>query len=60
MMMMMMNTPKQASKIPLGNKADSPESGINMGAGPAGLRVGQLKMDMPPASAASGEQNVRG
>ena len=42
------STSKQAGKIPLGTRPDSPESGINVGAAPAGLRVGQLKMDMPP------------
>ena len=31
---------KQASKIPLGDKPDSPESSINVGATPTGLRVG--------------------
>ena len=44
---------KQATKIPLGNRPDSPESGINVGAAPAGLRVGQLKIDMPPVFTAS-------
>ena len=54
------STSKQAGKIPLGNRPDSPESGVNMGAAPAGLCVGQLKMDMPPVFTASRQQNVRG
>ena len=54
------NTSKQAGKIPLGDRPDSPESGINVGAAPVGLRVGQLKMDMPPIFTASRQQNVRG
>ena len=47
------STSKQASKIPLGDRPDSPKSGINVGAAPAGLRIGQLKMDMPPVFTAS-------
>ena len=54
------STSKQAGKIPLGNRPDSPKSGISVGAAPAGLRVGQLKMDMPPVFTASRQQNVRG
>ena len=54
------STSKQAGKIPLGNRPDSLESGINVGAAPAGLHVGQLKMDMPPVFTASRQQNVRG
>ena len=34
------STPKQAGKIPLGNRPHSPESGISVGAALAGLRVG--------------------
>ena len=34
------STSKQASKVPLGNKLDSLESGVSVGATPAGLRVG--------------------
>ena len=41
------------ARYPLGNKPDSPESGISVGAVPVGLRVGQLKMDMPPVFTAS-------
>ena len=40
-------TSKRASKVPLVDRPDSPESSISMGAAPVGLRVGQLKMDMP-------------
>ena len=47
------NTSKQAGKVPLGNRHDSPESGVNVGAAPVGLSVGQLKMDMPPVFTAS-------
>ena len=54
------STLKQAGKVPLGNRADSPELGISVGAAPAGLYVGQLKMDMPPVFTASRQQNVRG
>ena len=54
------STSKQAGKIPLGNRPDSPESGVGMGAALAGLRVGQLKMDMPPVFTANRQQNVRG
>ena len=46
--------------MPLGDKPDSPELGISMAAAPAGLRVGQLKMDMPLVFTASRQQNVRG
>ena len=54
------STLKQAGKVPLGNRPDSPESGVSVGAAPTGLRVGQLKMDMPPVFIASRQQNVRG
>ena len=54
------STSKQASKIPLGDRPNSPDSGSNVGAAPAGLHVGQLKMDMPPIFTASRQQNVRG
>ena len=54
------STSKQAGKIPLGDRPDSPESGINVGATPARLSVGQLKMDMPPVFTASRQQNARG
>ena len=54
------STSKQAGKIPLGDRPDSQESGINMGAAPAGLHVGQLKMDMLPIFTANRQQNVRG
>ena len=52
------STSKQA--VPLGNRSDSPDSGINVGAAPVGLCVGQLKMDMLPVFTASRQQNVRG
>ena len=42
------STSKTAGKVPLLNRPDSPDSGVSTGAAPAGLRVGQLKMDMPP------------
>ena len=42
------STSKKAGKVPLFNRPDSPDSGVSVGAAPAGLRVGQLKMDMPP------------
>ena len=52
---------KRAGKGPLGRgRPDSPESGVSVEAAPAGLRVGQLKMDMPPVFTASRQQNVRG
>ena len=54
------STSKQAGKIPLGNRPGSPESGNSMGVAPAGLHVGQFKMDMPPVFTASRQQNVRG
>ena len=54
------STSKKAGKVPLFNKPDSPDSGVSVGAAPAGLRVGQLKMDMPPVFTASRQQNVRG
>ena len=54
------STFKGASKVPLGDKPDSPKLGISMGAVPAGLYVGQLKMDMPPVCTASRQQNMRG
>ena len=44
---------KQAGKITLGNRPDSTESGINVEAVLAGLRVGQLKMDVPLVFTAS-------
>ena len=47
------STSKQAGKVLLGNRPKSPDSGINVAAAPAGLRVGQLKMDMPPVFTAS-------
>ena len=54
------STSKQAGKVLLGDRPDSPESDINVGAAPVGLRVGQLKMDMLPVFTASRQQNVRG
>ena len=54
------STSKQASKVPMGNRPDSPKSGISVGGAPAGFRVGQLKMDMPPVFTATRQQNVRG
>ena len=47
------STLKQVGKVPLSNRPNSPKSGISVGAAPAGLRVGQLKMDMPPGFIAS-------
>ena len=47
------STSKKAGKVPLGNRPDSPESGISIEAAPVGLRVGQLKMDMPPVFSAN-------
>ena len=54
------NISKQAGKVPFGNRPDSPKSGISVGAMPTGLRVSQLKMDMPLVFTASRQQNVRG
>ena len=54
------STSKKAGKVPLRDRPDSPDSGISVGATPAGLRVGQLKVDMPPVFIASRQQNVRG
>ena len=54
------STSKKAGKVPLFNRPDSPDSGVSVGAAPAGLRVGQLKMDMPPVFTAGRQQNVRG
>ena len=54
------STSKTAGKVPLLNRPDSPDSGVSIGAAPIGLRVGQLKMDMPPVFTASRQQNVRG
>ena len=54
------STSKKAGKVPLRDRPDSPDLGISVGAAPAGLRVGQLKMDMPPVFTASRQQNVRG
>ena len=54
------STSKTAGKVPLLNRPDSPDLGVSVGAAPAGLRVGQLKMDMPPVFTASRQQNVRG
>ena len=53
-------TSKRAGKIPLGDRPNSPELGVIMGAAPAGLCVGQLKMGMPPVFTASRQQNVKG
>ena len=53
-------TSKRIGKVPVGDRLDSPKLGINMGAAPAGLHVGQLKMDMPPVFIASKQHNVRG
>ena len=39
---------KRAGKVPLDHRPNSPESGISRGAAPTRLRVGQLKMDLPP------------
>ena len=50
---------KRDSKVPLGDRPDSPESSLCMGAALAGLRVSQLKMDMPPVFIASRQQNMR-
>ena len=47
------STSKQAGKVPLGNRLDSLESDVGVGAAPAGLRIGQLKMDMAPVFTAS-------
>ena len=47
------STSKTVGKVPLLNMPDSPDSGVSIGAAPAGLRVGQLKMDMPPVFTAS-------
>ena len=44
----------------MGNRPNSPESGVSVGVTPAALRVGQLKMDMPLVFTASRQQNVRG
>ena len=54
------STSKQAGKVPLGNRPDSPKSGVSVGVAPVGLRIGQLKMDMPPIFTTSRQQNVRG
>ena len=54
------STSKRVGKVPLGDRHDSLESGISMGAAPARLRVGQLKMDVPLVFIASRQQNVRG
>ena len=54
------STSKKAGKVPLRDRPDSPNSGISVGAAPAGLHVGQLKMDMPPVFTTSRQQNVRG
>ena len=40
-------TSKRASKVPLGDRPDSPESGISRGAALMGLHVDWLKMDVP-------------
>ena len=53
------NTSKRAGKVPLGDRPDSLESGVSVGAAPTGLRVGQLKMEMPLVFIASRQQNVR-
>ena len=53
------STSKGASKVPLDGRLDSPKPGISVGAVPAGLRVGQLKMDMPLVFTTSRQQNVR-
>ena len=47
------STSKQVGKIRLGNRSDSPKSGINVGAVLVGLRVGQWKMDMLPVFTAN-------
>ena len=54
------STSKGADTVPLGDRPHSPESGISMEAAPAGLRVSQLKTDMPLVFTASRKQNVRG
>ena len=53
-------TSKGVGKVPLGDRPDSPESGVNVGAAPAGFCVGQLKMDMPPVFTIRRRQNIRG
>ena len=53
-------TPKRVSKVPLGERSDSPEFDIITGAAPVGLHIGQLKMDMSPVFIASKQYNVRG
>ena len=53
------STSKAAGKVLLGYRPDSP-GGSNMEVAPAGLRISQLKMDMPPIFTANRQQNVRG
>ena len=47
------STSKQVGNVPVGNRPNSPELGISIGAALVGLCVGQLKMDIPPVFTAS-------
>ena len=49
-----------AGKGFLDDRPDSPGSGVSGRAATRDLRVGQLKMDMPPVFSASRQQNARG
>ena len=51
---------KLAGKGFLDDRLDSPQSGVSGRAAIGDLRVGQLKMDMPPVFSASRQQNARG
>ena len=51
---------KLAGKGFLDDRPDSPQSGVSGRTMTGGLRVGQLKMDMPPVFSASRQQNARG
>ena len=55
-----MGTSKRDDKLLLGDRPNSPKSGIRTGAMPTILRVNQLKMDMPSVFIASRQQHVRG
>ena len=50
------STSKQAGKVPLGHRPDSPESGVSVGFAPAGLCVSQLNMNMPLVFTARGNK----
>ena len=53
-------TSKKVGKAALGDRPNTPQSSISRCVEPAGLHVGQLKMDMPLVFSANGQQNMKG